>query len=75
MWGLAQRFGGAPSSAMGGWTYAHGFVRRGGVAVGVVLIVGVAARLAREGGTPRAGCCYRCPAKRLHGVWGCCCSP
>lgn len=52
-----------------GWTYAQGFVCGGSMAVGV-LVVSVAARLARESCSARPGSSHCCAAKRLHGVWG-----
>jgi hypothetical protein len=55
---------------MGGLTYTHGFVRGSCMAVGM-LVVSVAARLAREGSSARPGSSHCCPAKRLHCVWGC----
>ena len=68
---FAQSPGTYSERAMGGLTYTERFVCGGCVAMGV-LIVSVAAGLAREGRTARPGSSYRCPAKRLHGVWGCC---
>lgn len=67
---VARRSAARGGRAMGGLTYAQRLVDWGGVAVGV-LIVGVAARLARESGSARPGSNYCCPAKRLHCVWGC----
>lgn len=68
---VARRFEVYCGHATGGLTYAQGLVYGASVAVGV-LIVSIAARLAREGGTARPGSNWCCPAKRLHCVWGCC---